>query len=359
MKALRYMIMANFKMTLRNRTALFWNLAFPAIFIVLFGFLLTLDTTSFSVGVVGEETTPIAGQVANELATSEAFDVTSGTRDDELGKLEDGDRSVVVIFSESATTGLAEAEIFYDQTDPQQAQIALSAVQQFLNQVNVDALGEERPITVHVEGVDATSLRYIDYLVPGILAMSLMNSGMIGLATTFVNYREKGILRRIKATPFPLSSFIIARIISQVVVAVAQALVLILLGMLLFDLRIDGNMINVIVMITVGAVAFLSLGFAISSFARNSEAAASLSNAFTFPMLFLSGVFFPVDDAPSWLQPITKIIPLTYLADGLRALMVRGSSLPAEWLNIGVLLLTCVVGLFLSMRFFRWESAPA
>ncbi|CAN5153582.1 ABC transporter permease [soil metagenome] len=359
MKALRYMIVANFKMTLRNRTALFWNLAFPAIFIILFGLLLTTDTDAFSVGVAGESTTSIARQVTSDLGNSSAFDVSLGSRESQLEALNEGERSVVVIFSEGATAQLAEAEVYYDQTDPQQAQIALSAVQQFLNQVNVESLGEQRPVTVSVQGVESQGLRYIDYLVPGILAMSIMNSGMIGLTTAFVSYREKGILRRIKATPFPLSSFIFARIVSQVVIAVFQAMVLILLGMLLFDLQIDGSLFNVVIMVTVGSLAFLSLGFMISSFARNQEAAASLGNALSFPMLFLSGVFFPVDNAPAWLQPITKLIPLTYLADGLRNVMVRGENLPAEWLNIGVLLLTCVIGLVLSVRYFRWESAPA
>lgn len=359
MKALRYMILANFKMTVRNRTALFWNLAFPAIFIVLFGLLLTLDTQAFEVGIVGEETSPLAAEVVRELAGTDAFSVQTGSRLNELRALENGDRSVVVIFSEAGAAGQIQAELFYDQSDPQRGAIALSSVQQFLNQVNLDALGTDRPIDVTVEAVDSASLRYIDFLVPGILAMSIMNSGMIGLATAFVSYREKGILRRIKATPFPLSSFITARIISQVVVAVVQSMVLILLGMLLFDLRIDGNMFYVLIMVTIGAMAFLSLGFVISSLARNTEAAASLSNAFSFPMLFLSGVFFPVDNAPSWLQPITKIIPLTYLANGLRDLMVRGGSLGDQWLNILVLSITCVAGILLSLRFFRWESAPA
>jgi ABC-2 type transport system permease protein len=358
MKALRYMILANFKMTLRNRTALFWNLAFPAIFIILFGLLLTMETDAFSIGVVGNETTEIARQVTGELGSSDAFDVSLGSRDAQLEALNNGDRSAVVVFSEGAAPGRAQAEIFYDQTDPQRGQIALSAVQQFLNQVNVEALGEQRPVTVSVQGIESQSLRYIDYLVPGILAMSIMNSGMIGLTTAFVSYREKGILRRIKATPFPLSSFIFARIMSQVVIAVVQAMILILLGMVLFDLQIDGSLINVVLMVTVGSLAFLSLGFMISSFARNQEAAASLGNALSFPMLFLSGVFFPVDNAPAWLQPITRIIPLTYLADGLRNVMVRGASLPAEWLNIAVLLLTCAIGLILSVRYFRWESAP-
>lgn len=359
MKALRYMIMANFKMTLRNRTALFWNLAFPAIFIVLFGFLLTQDTEAFDIGVVGADTTSISQQAVASLDSSDAFSVKQGDRDSELDALNDGDRSVVVVFSPGASADQAEAEIFYDQTDPQRAQIALSAVQQFLNQANVEALGDQRPITVDVQGVESQDLRYIDFLVPGILAMSIMNSGMIGLATAFVSYREKGILRRVKATPFPLSSFIGARIISQVIVAVAQAMVLVLLGMLLFDLQIDGSLINVVVMVTIGSVAFLSLGFVVSSLARNTEAAASLSNAFSFPMLFLSGVFFPVDNAPAWLQPITKIIPLTYLANGLRNVMVRGSDLPSEWLNIVVLIATCAIGLIVSVRFFKWESAPA
>jgi ABC-2 type transport system permease protein len=359
MKALRYMILANFKMTVRNRTALFWNLAFPAIFIVLFGFLLTLDTQAFEVGVAGEDTSPLATQVVRELAGTDAFSVQTGTRLNELQALENGDRSVVVIFSEAGNNGQIQAELFYDQSDPQRGAIALSSVQQFLNQVNLDALGTDRPIDVTVEAVDSSSLRYIDYLVPGILAMSIMNSGVIGLATAFVSYREKGILRRIKATPFPLKSFITARIISQVVVAVIQSMILILLGMLLFDLRIDGNLFYIIIMVTFGAVAFISLGFVVSSFARNSEAAASLSNGVTFPMLFLSGVFFPVDNAPAWLQPITKLLPLTYLADGLRDLMVRGGTLQDQWLNILVLAITCVVGIALSVRFFRWESAPA
>lgn len=359
MNALRYMILANFKMTLRNRTALFWNLAFPAIFIVLFGFLLTMDTDAFDVGVVGGDVSPLAQEVVDELSTSDAFAVTTGSVVSELEALESGNRSVVVVFGESTVPGQLQVDLYYDQSDPQRGAIALSSVQQFLNQVNLQALGEDRPLNVTVEAVEADNLRYIDFLVPGILAMSLMNSGVIGLATAFVSYREKGILRRIKATPFPLSSFIAARIISQVVVAVVQAMILILLGMLLFDLRIDGNMLNVIVMVTLGAVAFLSLGFVISSFARNSEAAASLSNAVTFPMLFLSGVFFPVDNAPDWLQPITKIIPLTYLADGLRDVMVRGGSLPDQWINILALLATCVIGIALSVRFFRWESAPA
>lgn len=358
MTALRHMIVANFKMTLRNRMAIFWNLAFPAIFIVLFGLLLTMDVDRFSIGIVGEDVSLLATELSGELRASEVFEVTTGSSTAELDALNQGDRSVVILFSEG-TNGQLNAELHFDQSDPQMGEVALRTVQQFLNEANLAAMGGDVPIATTVEAVDANTLRYIDFLVPGILAMSIMNTGVIGLSTAFVSYREKGILRRIKATPFPLSSFIIARIVSQVVIIVVQALILMLLGMLLFDLRIDGQLINVVLMVTVGAVAFLALGFVISSFARNAEVAASLANAVTFPMLFLSGVFFSVDDAPSWLQPVTRLMPLRYLADGLRDLMVGGATLPDQWLNILVLLGTAAVAVFFSMRLFRWDASPA
>ena len=359
MTALRHMILANLRMTVRNRTALFWNIAFPALFIVLFGFLLGNNNFTVDVGVAGADVSSAARQATQQMRDAEGFSVKSGTREAELAALKDGRRTVVVVFAPGAAGGQTRADLYWDQNDPQQGQIALSAVQQFLSDANASMTGGQGPIAVNVQAVSSNSIAYIDFLVPGILAMSIMNSGMIGLASAFVTYREKGILRRIKATPFPLSSFIAARIISQLVIGVAQAAILIGLGMLLFGLRVNGNLAYVLVMVILGSLAFLSLGFVIASFARNQEAADSLANAFSFPMLFLSGVFFPVDSAPSWLQPVMRLMPLRYLADGLRDLMVRGASLPSEWLNALVLLATGAVGFLLAIRFFRWESSAA
>lgn len=357
MKALWYMFVANLKMNYRNRMALFWNLAFPAIFIFLFGFLFTNFDFSVDIGVAGVESSPVAQRVTDEMDSTTGFSVTSGNAADELAALRDGDRMVVIVFEPGANPEQLNANVYYDSTDPQESQIALSAVQRFLDQVNVESMGDAKPITVVTEEVASTELRYIDFLVPGIIAMSLMNSGVIALASAFVSYREKGILRRIKATPFPLSAFIAARILSQLVVAVVQTTVLLALGRLLFDLQIDGNLINVYVVVIIGSLAFLSLGFVISSFARNQEAADALANAIVFPMLFLSGVFFPIDSAPGWLRPITMIMPLRYLVDAMRDVMVRGASLSSEWLNLSVLLATGAVCVFIATRLFRWESS--
>lgn len=358
MKPLGNMLLANLKMTARNRMAVFWNLAFPAIFIVLFGFLFSNDFSA-TVGIVGSDASPTAQEVTQQMEATDAFNVETGSEQDELDALRDGDRAVVVVFAPGENTDQLNAQVYYDQSDQQVGTIALQAVQQFLNQVNVNAMGDSRVINVSAEPVESTEMRYIDFLVPGILAMSIMNSGLIGLASAFVSYREKGILRRIRATPFPLWQFITARIGSQLVISVLQAVVLIGMATLLFDLKIDGNLLAVLVMVILGSLAFISLGFVISSFARNQEAADALANAISFPMLFLAGVFFPVDSAPTWLQPITKLMPLRYLADGMREIMVNGATLPDQWFNVLIMVGTALVGLILSVRLFRWESNAA
>ncbi len=275
MKALRNMVVANLKMSYRNRTALFWNLAFPLIFIVLFQFLFSDDSVSIDVGIVGADTSSVSQEVASEMRGADGFNVSTGSEESELDALTDGDRSVVVVFAPGSNGSEIDARLYWDETDPQLGQIALGAVNQFLSDVNAGMTNGAPVISVATEAVESTEIDYMDFLIPGILAMSIMNTGMIGLASAFVTYRERGILRRIRATPFPLSSFILARILSQLVVSVAQAVILITAGILIANLTINGNMLYVMIMVTLGSLAFLSLGFVVAAFARNQETADS------------------------------------------------------------------------------------
>lgn len=356
MNALRAMIVANIKMTVRNRAAIFWLLVFPVIFIVLFGYLLTGSENSINVGLAGTETSPIASGIAEQMKQTPGFDVNVANQDKELAELNDGNRQVVVVFGPGSGDQQVSAKLYFDQKNPQVSQIALSAVQQFLSQANASLSNTPELIAVEVQGVDTEDTRYIDFLVPGILAMSIMNNGMFGLASIFVSYRERGILRRIRATPFPLTSFIVARVATQLIVAVAQSAVLLGVGRVLFDVSVSGNLFSLGFMVIMGSLAFLAIGFMISGLARNQEIADSLTNAISFPMMFLGGVFFPVDTAPAWLKPITHVIPLTYLATGLRDIMLRSQSLVDVWLPVVVMMATTVVALTLAVRFFRWEA---
>jgi ABC-2 type transport system permease protein len=219
--------------------------------------------------------------------------------------------------------------------------------------------GEATPGTISTQGVQGKNINYVDFLVPGVLAVSIMNGGMVGLSAAFVAMRERGVLRRIKLTPFPLISFITARVATQLLIALCQAAILLGLAKLIFSLDIVGNLIEVVVFIFLGSLAFLTIGFFVAGVSRKQEHATALAQLISFPMLFLPGVFFPLERSPAWLQDVAKALPLTYLADGLRQVMVYGASLASLWGDLLALVLTTAVGITLAVRFFQWEPKRA
>ena len=350
------MVKANLKMTVRNRQALFWNLAFPAIFILIFGAVFdSNDGVSFNVGIAGEQS-PYRDAVVEALESSDSFEVHVGETAEEGEKLKDNDREYVLVFGAPVEGQyLAPVDIAYDETLGPNANVGLSV----LSQVLMDVAGGENFVPISTRPIESLDIDYIDFFVPGILAMSLMNSGVIGLSTAFVTYREKGILRRIKVTPFSLTSFILARIVTTLIVAVLQAVVLVGLGVLIYGMTVRGNMFLILLTVMIGGLAFLAIGFGLSGMARNTETAASYANLVTFPMLFLSGTFWPVDALPDWLQPLTRILPLRYLIDALRELMMRGNGITEIWIDLLVLLAVFVVAMGVAVRFFKWEARPA
>jgi ABC-2 type transport system permease protein len=353
MKPFLAMVKANLKMNVRNRTALFWNLVFPALFIVLFGSIFSDSSgVSLTIGVAGTQSALMDSTVA-AMKSDDAIKVKAGTEAEEVHKLRDGDRDAVVVFGPPASgSGQPGVTIYYDESQGPSSGVAVNVISQYIDA----ATQTESPVSVTTLPVNATSLDYIDFLVPGILAMSLMNSGVIGLSTAFVTFRERGILRRIKVTPFHLTSFVLARIISQLIIALAQMAILIGLAASLFGLNVQGNLLLLLVEILIGALAFLAIGFAIAGVSKNVETAAAVGNLVTFPMLFLSGVFFEISAAPAWLQPITKILPLSYLVDALRDTMSRGKGLADVWPDLLFLLATFAVGMAIAVRFFRWDA---
>jgi ABC-2 type transport system permease protein len=358
MTSLFAMVRANLKMSLRNRAALFWNLAFPALFIVIFGVVFGRGpTVEFDVGVAGPESA-FRDAVVADLQKSPTFVVSTGDEAEELQALADGKRGVVAVFDAAAvgsSEDLPAVILYYNPTEGPVSQVAVGAVRQTL----IDVAGGPPPLPIEERPVTAQDVSFMDIFVPGILAMSLMNSGVIGLATAFVTYRERGILRRIRVTPFPLTSFILARVISQLLLAAMQAVILIGMAWAFFGLHLRGNPVVLLVAIAAGAMAFLAIGFAISGIAPNTETAASYANLITFPMLFLSGIFFSMENAPAWLRPITKVLPLSYLVDALREPMSFGNGLSAIWLDLLALMLTFIIAMAISVRFFRWDSRPA
>jgi ABC-2 type transport system permease protein len=359
MKAFLSMVHANLKITLRDRTRLFWLLLFPTVLIVVFGAVVGGNSnTEISVGVVYGGATPVAKQMTTAMKGSKFLALQSGTEKAELAKLRDGEVDIVVVFPQDATPSQPlRVHSYVNESQPGTSQAATTAIQQIAGRFNEQAARVRKPqlVATSTQGLQGKSINYVDFLVPGVLAMSIMNGGIVGLSAAFVVMRERGVLRRIKVTPFPLISFITARVATQLLVALCQAAILLGLAKLIFDLDIVGTLLDVAVFIFLGCLAFLTIGFFLAGVSRKQESATALAQLISFPMLFLSGVFFPLDQAPSWLQDVAKALPLTYLADGLRQVMVYGVSLASLRGDLLALVLTVAIGLALAVRFFRWE----
>jgi ABC-2 type transport system permease protein len=352
MQSFLAMVLANLKMTYRNRQALFWNLAFPAIFILMFGAVFSNQGLSkFDVGLAGADS-DFRDAVTQAMRASDAFSIHEGTETEALDALKNDDRAVVLVFPRD---GSNQPVVMYasDAGGPN-AQIATGTTRSVVSEV----AGASSGIQIDQREIDTLNASYIDWFIPGILGMALMNSGIIGIATAFVSFREKGILRRIKVTPFPLWKFLLARIAAALILALVTSGILIGFGKVVWGLTVRGNPLLIALAIIVVAISMLAIGYAVAAIARNTETAASYANLITFPMMFLSGVFFPLGAMPGWLQPIIRLMPLKYGVDALREPMLYGHGVDAIAQDLLILLAIFAVAMVFAVRYFRWEEAP-
>lgn len=350
MRSFSAMVIANLKMTIRNKQALFWNLAFPAIFIVMFGAVFNSGgMSSFDVGIAGGDS-PLRSATLQAMEASDAFKIHQGTADEELDALKNEDREVVLVFPDAGSD--APIQMYSSDAGGPSGQIATGAVRS----VVMEVVGASGGVSVEQKEISTLGASYIDWFIPGILGFSLMNSGIIGIATAFVSFREKGILRRIKVTPFALWKFLLARIVAGLALSLATSGILILLGRALWGLTVRGNPLLIIGVIIVVSMAMLAIGYAIAAVSRNTETAASYANLVTFPMMFLSGVFFPLGAMPTWLRPVINIMPLKYGVEALRQPMLYGHGVGAIWTDLLILAAIFLVFMAFAVRYFKWDA---
>ena len=374
MKAFGQLYLANLREFRRDVTALFWTFAFPFFFIVIFGVIFSGNgDISFDLGVVNQDGANSTPMVEGFRAI-DAFDVTTGELDEELDALEAGDRSVVIVIPEgtgaqmgayitqvhdaSADAPLPQVpiEVYYDPADQNTAQIALNIVDTVIAGMNEGMTGISPAITLQPKEVTQNSLRNIDYLLPGVLAMSLMQAGLFGTAGPLVSLREKGILRRMGATPLSRQALLASQVAFRLTTAFFQTALILAAGSLLFNVHLElASLPATIGVVLLGASMFILLGYFLSGLAKTQEAVESIVQLPNFVFMFLSGIFFPVEMMPDWTRPLVDAIPLTYLGDALRKTMIDAGSYYSMTRNLSILLIWLVVCAILAVRFFRWE----
>jgi ABC-2 type transport system permease protein len=347
---------AQLKMTFRRRITLFWSLVFPMILMTLLGLLFGSSINAGDIAVVPVKARAPQAVVRVLQHTQGVHVKLAATADQAIGQVRDGKRDAALVFSPTGG-GTYRAKLYTSSTSADQASIIRGIVSGAADGVSVAATGAPPAVRLDAQSVDSSSLKYIDFLLPGILALSIMISAVIGLATIMVDWRQRGILRRLKLTPIPLSEFFAARIAASLVVAVMQVVVLLAFGRLVFGIHISSTAWAAIPVALAGCLCFLAMGFAIGSVVSNPETGDAVSNVITNPMMFLSGTFFPVAAMPSFVQAIARVLPLYYMANGLRDTTVRGLSITHVAPDIGVLLGVTVILSLVALRSFRWEPS--
>ena len=168
------------------------------------------------------------------------------------------------------------------------------------------------------------SFKYIDFFAPGIIGMTLMTSGVFGAVAWNTRNKELGILKKLATTPLSKLEWIVGVVLYELVMGSISTIVILAVGVIVFDLKVLPNVFTVILIIS-GAIAFPGMGMVIARFVKESDSADAAANAITFPMMFLSGSFFPLEFMPDFLRQIANVLPLTYLNNGLRDSMVYGN----------------------------------
>jgi ABC-type multidrug transport system permease subunit len=216
------------------------------------------------------------------------------------------------------------------------------------------AAGRKDALATSVVASSEPGSRYIDFLIPGLLGMNLMNAAMWGIGFAIVDMRQRKLLKRFVATPMRRSDFLLALTSSRLVLMLIEVGLLLGFGMLVFRMRVLGSLVTILIVAAVGALSFGGLGLLTASRAQKIESISGLINLVMMPMWIFSGVFFSYERFPALLQPFIKALPLTALNDALRATILEGAPLAAQGSRMLVLVVWGGISFVLALRWFRW-----
>jgi ABC-type multidrug transport system permease subunit len=215
--------------------------------------------------------------------------------------------------------------------------------------------GRENRLTTKGDYITAPGSRYVDFLVPGLLGMNLLGSGVWGLGFALVDLRRKRLLKRLVATPMSRAQFFTSFLLSRLVVLSFEVIALVGFGVVAFHVPLRGSIWALFFIAVFGALSFSGLGLLVGTRAKTVEAVSGLANAIMLPMWVLSGTFFSASHFPDAMQPIVRALPLTAVNDALRANMLQGAPLTALWPQLGVIAFWIVVCYAAALRLFRWR----
>lgn len=355
------LISASLKQQFRNKQALFWSIVFPLLFAFIFGMFFGKNTVAGTVGIINKSDSELAKTIVSTFEQNEAFNTKTPESIDQ-GKDELKKNQLIAVlyipekFGQNTPDSPHEVTIISDPGSTQSASIVNGVVDNILSQATLQAQGAKPLFSIKQESSSSRKITYFDFIIAGLIGLSLMNSAVQGMAITIAKYRDEKILKRITTTPLPSWKFILSEVVSKLVLNFIQVSALLAVGIYIFDAHIYGNVLILYLLALLGAVLFLSIGFVVAALSRTTEAAEGMATAITVPMMFLGGVFFPLDSLPKWLYSIVQYIPLAPLLRMLRDVSLEATSPLSDPKNIIIVISWIVVMLLIAIWKFRFSE---
>ena len=351
--------LASFRSIIRSPSAVVFSLAFPLIFIVVFaniggspvtvnvGLAKTCDTTSADSIYQHLKQVPVIHFVKNQSTAEMATNLSKG------------DIDAIIDIQRHNTPPYFTLDVKYTTASAQKDGVLKSLLDGMFFRINSLGNTIQQPIAELKEAtVHGREYKYIDFILPGMLGFSLLSSGVFGTAFVFLSLRITLVIKRFFATPVKRYSIVIGEALARITFALIGAAFIILIGYFAFGFTLIHGFVtflNMMILSLIGVVIFMGFGFVVSGIAKNESSVPPIANLITLPQFLLSGTFFTISAFPLWLQPVCRILPLTFLNDAMRKVAFEGANLLDVSHQIFILLLWGIGIYALAVKTFKWE----
>lgn len=348
----------------RDKVAIFFVFAFPLIFLFIFGNLFGgSGDISFKVGLINESPSQFSREFTDQIKQNKVFEVdqevTSLDRAREKMNRSEIDATIILPkeFGEVKNNQFpsGEAKVLYDQNNEQAGRTLSSIMEGIFKDINGELIPAETPFTVKAESTATAGLTSFDYTFAGLLGFAVLSLGIFGPTTVFPRLKQRGVLRRYNTTTLKVWQYFFGNVLSTAMVGLMSVGLMFIVALTVFDLNMRGDYFSFITLVVLGVIVLFGIGLAVGGWAKNENQAAPLANLLTFPMMFLSGTFFPRFLMPEWLQNVSALLPLTPVIDGARLIATEGRTLFEIGPQVGLLVAWAIVIYAIAFKVFRWE----
>ncbi len=353
------------KRLFRDKVGIFFVFIFPLIFLLIFGSLNRgSDNISFRVALINNSSSEFAKGFVDQANNDKLFKLDENNTDVDAAKekMSRGQLDAIIVLPESFGTTQegeqnpsGEATVIYDQGNETAGQTLGSILQGIFKEINNNISPSTEYFTVKPESTATPGLTSFDYIFAGLMGFTLLSLGIYGPTSVFPRLKQRGALRRYRTTALKVWQYFVGNVVSNAFVALLSAGAMMAAALIVFDLNMRGNYFNLVFVVILGLCVLFGIGLAIGGWAKNENQAAPLAQIATLPMMFLSGVFFPTFLMPTWLQGITRFVPLTPIIDSIRLIVTENKSLIDLAPQLGILGVWLVVIYIIAFRVFRWE----